>query len=143
MKRNGSPRRWRLLALTAGLALLAALSVPAEAMAAPDFTCGSPSVCVFDGSNFNGNETSFVPSLVGDQWLSLTMNGITLPWGSFNNNSGSCVIFYNASAAEAFYAEAHVRLDAAQLSAATLAGRYIYIEYGYPDCGDANVPSPP
>lgn len=148
MKRLSSARKWKLLTTTAALVSLAAVLSPAEAVAAPEFTCGEPSLCVFQGSNFNGNVTSFTPSLVGDRWLSLTANGLSLPWGSYNNNSGSCVLFANASA------PANQRLvdglpftreDGAALSIFPYlqGGRYIYIEYGNKNCTKSPIPPIP
>jgi hypothetical protein len=70
--------------------------VTAKSAAQPDFTCSSPGICVFQGPDFNGNPTDFVPSLEPDTWLSLTQFGLTLPWGSVNNNSGSSIRFEDA-----------------------------------------------
>jgi hypothetical protein len=148
VKRLRSPRKWTLLALAAALASLATALIPAVATAAPDFTCPEPALCVFQGSNFDGNVTSFVPSLVGDQWLSLTANGLSLPWGSLNNNSGSCVLFGNASAPanqQLVPVLPFTREDGAQLSAFPYlqGGRWIYIEYGNPNCTKSPIPHIP
>jgi hypothetical protein len=125
---------------------------PAKRAVQPDFTCTSPGICVYQGDNFNGAPTDFVPSLEPDRWLNLTTNGInTLPWGSFNNNSGSSLIIADGQTQRAICilpAEPPplklTRADiVADLGSAILHDRYVFIEYGNATCSDKNVPPPP
>jgi hypothetical protein len=148
VKRLRRPHAWTLLTTTAALVSLSTVFFPAQSMAVTGFTCNEPSVCVFQGGNFDGNAISFVPSLVGDQWISLTASGIYLPWGSYNNNSGSCVLFGNASAPanqQLVDGLPFTKADSAQLSIYPYvqAGRYIYIEYGNKNCTKSPIPPIP
>jgi hypothetical protein len=68
-----------------------------HAFAAPDFTCPSETLCLFQDSGFTGlycelSGTGITYDIIG------TCAGLSFPWGSFNNNRDYRVIFYSGPA---------------------------------------------
>lgn len=106
-----------------------------QAAAGPDFTCPSPAVCVFQNGNFTGNVAIFPTQSDSGVWINLTnpfgQGGIlTLPWGSFNDNSGSSVAFGDAQTGQTKCYPAHSRVAYPSVTAY----RYMWIEYGVTNC---------
>src|SRR5262249_11469249 len=82
-----------------GVAATSAQAATGSPHASPRFMCDSfaPAVCVFQHANFSGNPAiPFQTSVYSEEWVNLTANGLSLPWGSFNNDSGSSVVFGDA-----------------------------------------------
>lgn len=124
-----------------------------EATAKPagqtDPTCNSPGVCFFDGANFTGPHTGYVPSLEPDQWLSLTQDGLTLPWGSLHNNSGSSVVVEDAQDGHSHcfppngkWTETEIDNNISPFFSGIRSFRYVYIEYGNTLCSGSFPPPP-
>src|ERR1035437_2234341 len=126
-------------------------SAPATAKPAvqPDFTCNTPGVCFFDGADFTGAATNYIPSLEPDRWLSLTQDGLTLPWGSLNNNSGSSVVVEDAQDGHSHcfppngqWTEAEIDNNISPFFSGIRSFRYVYIEYGNTLCSGSYPPPP-
>lgn len=110
----------------------------------PDFTCPNPGVCVFDGDSFNNDVVVIDPATEGGSWLSLTGLGLTLPWGSFNNNSGSSVVFGDQAQQIKCFGPG-TRLDAAQIDSIASwirLARYVFVEFGNTTCSGSHPKVP-
>src|SRR5689334_11696034 len=86
---RGIRRRWMAL-ITAAIAAGFLLPLGSAVSAQASTTCTSPAICFWQGGNFNGTKVGANTSQYRNVWISLTANGLSLPWGSVWNNSGSC-----------------------------------------------------
>jgi hypothetical protein len=131
-------RRLAIASATAGLLLvtLGVGSASAQNQTGPTGCEGqtAPILCVYQLNNINdnGNVVVFFPSHPVDQdnWMSLTAAGLTLPWGSFVDASGSSVAFGDASTGKTkcYPAESEVA------NPVVVHYRYMWIEYGVKNC---------
>jgi len=129
-------------ALLSGAGMAAARSqAPAHTgQAAVVLDCAdlAPRVCVYQDTNYSGLEVNFIPSQDGGHWISLTAAGLSLPWSSFHNDSQSSVVFGDAQtgAWKCFPA------NTGRASVSIGSYRYMWIEYGIPDCSGSFGPLP-
>ena len=99
-------------------------------------------MCVFQDSDFTGNPYGWPTASYSGYWVNLTgTSSIALPWGSFNDNSGSSVAFGEASTGNTKCYAAGSRISSPSPSWVT-SSRYMYIEYGVSDC-TVSLPSLP
>lgn len=105
--------------------------------ATPDFTCPGSTVCVFQEASWKGTAAEYPTSnwsatgkWVG-KFVSLTAtSSLTLPWGSFNDNSGSSVVFGDKQTGAKECYRPHSKFsDPPQTNYG-----YIYVEYGNTTC---------
>lgn len=137
-------RRAALFVVGAGV-VLAGSGLAASAQAQPiqpDYTCPNPSVCVFQGTNFDGYHWSYDTHAYADEWISLAAppGDFNLPWGSVHNNSNSSVRFEDTSG-NYICVFPNTKLAPPLLKNAARNYRYMYIEYGNTNCS-ANPPPP-
>lgn len=116
-----------------------------KASAAPDFTCPSKSVCIFQDNNWSGLAESFPTVNDSEQWINLVSpfgvpSGLTLPWHSFNNNSGSSVVFGDAQTGQETCYLPHARISG--LGSSVGNDRYMWIEFGNTTCTGVVGPLP-
>jgi Peptidase inhibitor family I36 len=105
----------------------------------PDFTCPSAVVCIFKQTNFAGAVLN-IPTSNNSHWFNLTNGtGFTLPFGSFNDNSGSSIVLGNASTGATKCFLPHTRINAPD---SVRRDRYIWIEFGVTDCSGRLGPLP-
>lgn len=122
------------VALLSGAGMAAAQSqAPAHtgrAAVVLDCAALAPRVCVYQDTGYTGLEVNFIPSETGGHWISLTAAGLSLPWGSFHNDSQSSVVFGDAqTGAWICFPE-----NTGRTSVSIGSYRYMWIEYGIPDC---------
>ena len=130
---------------------IASLGVSAAAAqtttASPRFLCDNyaPALCIFQGSQWSGTAEYLPTTLYGDRWVSVTNpsgngpSGITLPWGSFNDDSGSSVAFGDAQTGQIMCYTPGTRLSEPPVKSY----RYVWIEFGNTDCSGALGTLPP
>ncbi len=109
--------------------------------AKPRFLCDdfAPAVCVFQQGNFTGTAVPFATSMWRDQWVTLTQQGFMLPWGSFNDDSGSSVVFGDAQTGNKICYPAHSRIP---FPTTVIHYRFMWIEFGETNCGGSVPPVP-
>ncbi len=98
----------RLRALAASLLMLtitplvplggAATAQAAVTSRAVEFTCPSGDLCVFQNTGFAGTHCEFNSATS----FSLRGCGLTVPWGSFNNEWPKAVVFTDVASGQAF-----------------------------------------
>jgi hypothetical protein len=105
--------------------------------ATPDFTCADRTVCVWQDANFSGPGIveSFPTADDSEQWINLVSPGgvplgMELPWGSFNNNSGSSVVFGDAQSDTGTCYLPDTRIS----EPSVVHDRYMWIEFGNTGC---------
>jgi hypothetical protein len=101
--------------------------------------CPSPAVCVFQNTGLTGT-VLVVSTAVNSTWINLTANGLSLPWGSFNDNSGSSVVFGDAQTGVETCYPAGTRNGNPPSSVRS--DRYMWIEFGVTDCTGRTGPLP-
>lgn len=106
-----------------------------KASVSPDFTCPDKAVCVFQDNNWSGLVEVFQTVPDSEQWINLVSpfgvpSGLTLPWHSFNNNSGSSVVFGDAQTGLETCYLPHARISGASVGI----DRYMWIEFGNTTC---------
>jgi hypothetical protein len=113
---------------------------PAIAQTDPTGACNpSPRVCVFDGADYTGTKIWYVPATAGSGWLSMRAKGLTIPWASLDNNSGSSIVFLNNSTHHAYcFGPSERRANAVD----PIDAGYIHIEFGVTDCSGILPPLP-
>jgi len=90
-----------------------------------------PVVCIYPGGNYTGAFQAWFPDAAGGFWISLTNDsGMTLPWGSFHDFSGSSVAFGDVSTGQR---KCYVVESSAAYPSVT-SYRYMWIEYGVKNC---------
>jgi hypothetical protein len=120
-------------AVTSAHARTAAPAIAAATSADPDFTCPDSSVCVFQDLGWSGNPVGVFPTAAySEQWTNLVSSaGLALPWGSFNNNSGSSVVFGDAQTKTVACYLPHARISEPPV---VTHYRYMWIEFGNTTC---------
>jgi hypothetical protein len=120
------------------LAMVAAgmiLSSGVNTTRAQAFTCPSPAVCVFQGLNFTGYVATYPTFGASGGWLNLrNPGGLKVPWGSFNDNSGSRVQFWNKTLGATWCFPAHTRLSGSGGPNGHTSAGWMQIDYGVPNC---------
>jgi hypothetical protein len=102
----------------------------------PDFHCLTASACVFQGRNWTGFAEGFPTASDSEQWIDLTNpfgggpSGLKLPWGSFNDNSGSSVAFGDDQTNHTKCYPPHSRISEPSVTHY----RYLWIEFGNTNC---------
>jgi hypothetical protein len=110
--------------------------------ASPRFLCDdfAPAVCVFQGSNWSGTADAFPTGADSEQWINLTSGtALSLPWGSFNDDSGSSVVFGDAQTGNEVCFLPHTRISE---PANVIHYRYMWIEFGNTHCSGSVGPLP-
>ncbi|HEY3902912.1 MAG TPA: hypothetical protein VGM14_03250 [Streptosporangiaceae bacterium] len=126
------------IAATALTSLGVAAPAAQAATAGPRFSCDNyyPALCIFQGSQWSGTAIALSTTLYGDSWVSITNpsgngpSGITLPWGSFNDDSGSSVAFGDAQTGQIMCYTPGTRLSEPQVRSY----RWVWIEFGNTNC---------
>ena len=136
------------IAATAIASLGVSAATAQAAPASPRFQCDNfaPALCIFQGSQWSGTAIELSTQLYGNRWVSITNpsgngpSGITLPWGSFNDDSGSSVAFGDAQTGQIMCYKPGTRLSEPQVRSY----RYVWIEFGNTDCTGVlgTLPSP-
>lgn len=106
--------------------------------ASPRFQCENnyPALCIFQGSQWSGTAIALSTTLYSNHWVSITNpsgngpSGITLPWGSFNDDSGSSVAFGDALTGQIMCYKPGTRLSEPQVRSY----RWVWIEFGNTGC---------
>jgi hypothetical protein len=116
-----------------------------QATVGPDFTCPSRSVCIFQDNDWSGLVEAFPTVNDSEQWINLVRpfgvpSGLTLPWHSFNNNSGSSVVFGDAQTGQETCYLPHARISG--LGSSVGNDRYMWIEFGNTTCSGVVGPLP-
>lgn len=129
-------------AVTTTAAMTASSAAPSAVAASvtPDFTCPAPAVCVFDGANGTGVH-GVIPTSDNLHWVNMTAKtGISLPWASFHDDSGSSVVFGDAQTGKT----SQCFLPGSEFNVPTSIGadRYVWIEFGNTDCTGTVGPLP-
>lgn len=111
-----------------------------------DFTCPGKTVCVFQDNNWTGVHESFPTADYSEQWINLVSpppgvtSGLTLPWDSFHNNSGSSVVFYDAQTGQPDCFFPNTKISG--LGSSIGNDRYMWIEFGNTNCTGSIGPFP-
>lgn len=117
--------------MSAVLISLSVSATAAQASTTSGFHCLSPTVCVFQAANWSGTVATFPTHTYPDQWVSITAGyNVTLPWGSFYDNSGSSVAFGDAETQQTYCYKPGSRINEPPQTNY----RYIWIEYGNTNC---------
>jgi hypothetical protein len=114
----------------------AAASTMVKASASQDSS--TPQVCVFQDNEEGGNFACFPTATWSGRWVNLVTpapgepSGLTLPWGSFIDDSGSSVVFGDAQTGQTeCFAEDSVGIG---LKSTIGNDRYMWIEFGNTSC---------
>ena len=139
----------RLAVQTAGIvgavALFAAFTAGpagAEVTGVDPTNCPSAHVCIFNGPNFTlfSIQQPTKSQCASQQWCPIRGGGMDVPWGSWVNNSGSSLVFGNASTNQTqCFGE---NLQDATPPASLRAYGYFHVEYGEHHCGGTIPPLP-
>lgn len=121
-------------------ASVSAHAIPARpAGVTPDFTCPNPALCLFQENNWSGTPVVYTPSSQGGHWISIA-GSLIEPWGSFNDNSGSSVVFDNTTSNQEFCFTAGSRHEESQGTPNVWHAQWLWITYGIGDC--SSIPPP-
>jgi hypothetical protein len=117
-------------------------AAPAGIVNTPAFTCQQSQVCMFQDTGLTGaaHATETLPA--SGFWLEVHANtGLTIPWGSFNDDSGSSVVFGDAQTGfeQCFKARSRISDPSAQVRASG----FMWIEFGNTGCTGAVGALPP
>lgn len=127
-----------VVVMTAGMLSLITGTAAAQSTAQPASCTPSPIVCVYQLNDYRDIGAVFSPATNGGQWISLTTYDLTLPWGSFADDSGSSVAFGDASTKQTKCYDAGSDVANPEV----VHYRYIWIEYGDTDCNGTLGPLP-
>ena len=119
-------------ALSIGTAMLPARAAPVSPDNSPP-PCESAALCIWQVNNFKGTEVTFPTADYRGTWYYLPDHGLTLPWGSFYDNSGSSVVFGDASTGLTKCYDKAKYPDGVPNPSVNHYG-YFHIEYGVTDC---------
>ena len=97
---------------------------------------GPPIICIYFAPNYTetsaGGPVDFRPgdpALAG--WVNMRNDNIVLPWGSFVNDSGSSVVFGNASTNTTHCLPAHYENPN---PTSVIHFAYLHVEFGVTNC---------